>query len=72
MIKRLAKANIYQIDNLTSEEVVDVYQLLRVITLENMEELWKQFSGNDEHRCAVLFIKTFISSFLFEQLPSLI
>ncbi|XP_062306996.1 vitellogenin 3, phosvitinless isoform X1 [Osmerus eperlanus] len=50
MIKRLAKANIYQIDNLTSEDVVEVYQLLRVITLENMEELWKQFSGNDEHR----------------------
>ena len=65
MIKHLAKANIYQIDNLTSEDVVDVYQLLRVITLENMEELWKEFSGNDEHRCAVLFIKKCISSFFF-------
>nr|BAM22590.1 phosvitinless vitellogenin [Salvelinus leucomaenis] len=50
MIKRLAQANIYQTDSATSEDVVFLYQLLRVTSLENHEVLWKQLSGNDEHR----------------------
>ena len=50
MIKRLAQANIYQVDSPTSEDIVDVFQLLRVITLEDLETLWKQLSGNVEHR----------------------
>uniref|UniRef100_A0A8C7LAV7 Vitellogenin 3, phosvitinless n=1 Tax=Oncorhynchus kisutch TaxID=8019 RepID=A0A8C7LAV7_ONCKI len=50
MIKRLAQANIYQTDSATSEDVVVLFQLLRVTSLENHEVLWKQLSGNDEHR----------------------
>ncbi|XP_041695037.2 vitellogenin 3, phosvitinless [Coregonus clupeaformis] len=50
MIKRLAQANIYQTDSATSEDVVVLFQLLRVTSLEDHEVLWKQLSGNDEHR----------------------
>lgn len=56
MIKRLAQANIYQTDSATSEDVVVLFQLLRVTSLENHEVLWKQLSGNDEHRCIFMFI----------------
>ncbi|XP_058648511.1 vitellogenin 3, phosvitinless [Onychostoma macrolepis] len=50
LIKRLAQANIYKVDSSSSTEVLNLIQLLRVATLENLEQLWKQVSGNDEHR----------------------
>ncbi|XP_051532311.1 vitellogenin-like [Myxocyprinus asiaticus] len=50
LIKRLAQANIYQVDSATSTEILDLIQLLRVATLDNLEQLWKQVAGNDEHR----------------------
>ncbi|XP_041912175.1 vitellogenin 3, phosvitinless [Alosa sapidissima] len=50
MIKKLAQANIYQVDSPTSEDIVSVIQLLRAVTLEDLETLWKQLSGNLEHR----------------------
>uniref|UniRef100_A0A673HB26 Vitellogenin-like n=1 Tax=Sinocyclocheilus rhinocerous TaxID=307959 RepID=A0A673HB26_9TELE len=50
LIKRLAQANIYQVDSSSSTEVLNLIQLLRVATRENLDQLWKQVSGNDEHR----------------------
>lgn len=50
LIKRLAQANIYHVDSATSTDVLNVIQLLRVATLDNLEQLWKQLAGNDEHR----------------------
>ncbi|KAK7128051.1 hypothetical protein R3I93_020596 [Phoxinus phoxinus] len=50
LIKRLAQANIYHVDSASSTDILDLIQLLRVATLENLEQLWKQVSGNDEHR----------------------
>ncbi|XP_039509562.1 vitellogenin 3, phosvitinless [Pimephales promelas] len=50
LIKRLAQANIYHVDSASSTDVLNLIQLLRVATLENLEQLWKQVSGNDEHR----------------------
>ncbi|NP_571340.1 vitellogenin 3, phosvitinless precursor [Danio rerio] len=50
LIKRLAQANIYHVDSETSTEILDLIQLMRVTTLDNLEHLWKQVSGNDEHR----------------------
>ncbi|KAA0707984.1 Vitellogenin [Triplophysa tibetana] len=50
LIKRLAQANIYHVDSATSTEVLNLIQLLRVATLDNLEQLWKQLAGNDEHR----------------------
>lgn len=50
LIKHLAQANIYKIDDTTTEETIKLYQLLRVIPYEGLEEMWKQFSGNQEHR----------------------
>lgn len=50
MIKRLAQANIYHVDSATSTDVLNLIQLLRVATLDNLEQLWKQLEGNDEHR----------------------
>ncbi|XP_043108873.1 vitellogenin 3, phosvitinless [Puntigrus tetrazona] len=50
LIKQLAQANIYQVDSSSSTEVLNLIQLLRVATLENIEQIWKQVSGDDEHR----------------------
>uniref|UniRef100_A0A672REG0 Vitellogenin-like n=1 Tax=Sinocyclocheilus grahami TaxID=75366 RepID=A0A672REG0_SINGR len=50
LVKRLAQANIYQVDSSSSTEVLNLIQLLRVATRENLDQLWKQVSGNDEHR----------------------
>lgn len=50
MIKTLAQANIYEVDSPTSEDIVKVFQLLRTVTLQDLETLWKQLSGNVEHR----------------------
>uniref|UniRef100_A0A9J8C7F5 Vitellogenin 3, phosvitinless n=1 Tax=Cyprinus carpio carpio TaxID=630221 RepID=A0A9J8C7F5_CYPCA len=50
LIKRLAQANIYHVDSASSTDILNLIQLLRVATLENLEQLWKQVSGNDEHR----------------------
>ncbi|KAL2090106.1 hypothetical protein ACEWY4_014794 [Coilia grayii] len=50
MIKKLAAANIYQVDSTTSENIIEPIQLLRTVTLQDLENLWKQLSGNGEHR----------------------
>ncbi|KAI7795403.1 vitellogenin C [Triplophysa rosa] len=50
LIKRLAQANIYHVDSATSTDVLNLIQLLRGATLDNLEQLWKQLAGNDEHR----------------------
>nr|XP_055040397.1 vitellogenin 3, phosvitinless [Misgurnus anguillicaudatus] len=50
LIKRLAQANIYHVDGETSTDILDLIQLLRVATIDNLEQLWKQLAGNDEHR----------------------
>ncbi|XP_063057790.1 vitellogenin 3, phosvitinless [Engraulis encrasicolus] len=50
MIKKLAAANMYQVDSTTSESIMEVIQLLRTVTLQDLETLWKQFAVNDEHR----------------------
>uniref|UniRef100_A0A672SJC0 Vitellogenin 3, phosvitinless n=1 Tax=Sinocyclocheilus grahami TaxID=75366 RepID=A0A672SJC0_SINGR len=50
LIKRLAQANIYHVDSASSTDILNLIQLLHVATLENLEQLWKEVSGNDEHR----------------------
>uniref|UniRef100_A0A3B4TIN1 Vitellogenin 3, phosvitinless n=1 Tax=Seriola dumerili TaxID=41447 RepID=A0A3B4TIN1_SERDU len=50
LIKRLAEANRYQIDSATTEDIIKLYQLLRVTPYEGLDYMWKQFAGNEEHR----------------------
>ncbi|XP_053491065.1 vitellogenin 3, phosvitinless [Ictalurus furcatus] len=50
LIKRLAQANIYQVNAATSADVLELIQLLRATSYEDLELLWKQLSGNVEHR----------------------
>ncbi|XP_060934837.1 vitellogenin 3, phosvitinless [Limanda limanda] len=50
LIKHLAEANKYHVDSTTTEDTIKVYQLLRVIPYEGLEEMWKQLAGNEEHR----------------------
>ncbi|XP_050979330.1 vitellogenin 3, phosvitinless isoform X1 [Labeo rohita] len=50
LIKRLAQDNIYHMDSASSTDILKLIQLLRVATLDNLEQLWKQVSVNDEHR----------------------
>ncbi|KAG7327844.1 hypothetical protein KOW79_009450 [Hemibagrus wyckioides] len=50
LVKRLAQAHIYQVNAATSAEVLELIQLLRATSYEDLELLWKQLSGNDEHR----------------------
>ncbi|XP_072245494.1 vitellogenin 3, phosvitinless [Leuresthes tenuis] len=50
LIKRLAKANIYQTDSKTTEDSMKVYQLMRVMPYEGLDTIWTQISGNPEHR----------------------
>ncbi|KAF7662833.1 hypothetical protein LDENG_00225900, partial [Lucifuga dentata] len=50
MIKHLAQANIYQIDSATTEDTIKLYQLLRVIPVDELEVMWKQLAGNEEYR----------------------
>ncbi|XP_039984094.1 vitellogenin 3, phosvitinless isoform X2 [Xiphias gladius] len=50
LIKHLAEANSYQIDSASTEDTIKLYQLLRVMPYEGLEEMWKQFAGNEEHR----------------------
>uniref|UniRef100_A0A668A7M1 Vitellogenin 3, phosvitinless n=1 Tax=Myripristis murdjan TaxID=586833 RepID=A0A668A7M1_9TELE len=50
LIKRLAEATAYQIDNAKTEDTIRVYQLLRVTPFEGLEAMWKQFAGNEEQR----------------------
>ncbi|XP_058494704.1 vitellogenin 3, phosvitinless [Solea solea] len=50
LIKRLADVNSYQIDVATSDDTLKVYQLLRVMPYEGLEQMWRQFKGNEEYR----------------------
>lgn len=52
LISQLAEANNYSFDNTTTEDNIKVYQLLRVIPYEGLQEMWKQFAGNREQRSA--------------------
>uniref|UniRef100_A0A3Q2CDP0 Vitellogenin 3, phosvitinless n=1 Tax=Cyprinodon variegatus TaxID=28743 RepID=A0A3Q2CDP0_CYPVA len=50
LIKRLAVANSQSIDSATTEDVFKVYQLMRVIPYEGLENMWKQLAENPKHR----------------------
>lgn len=57
MIKRLAEDHIYQVNAATSADVLKLIQLLRATSYEDLELLWKQLSGNDEHRYSLTFLE---------------
>uniref|UniRef100_A0A672HI71 Vitellogenin 3, phosvitinless n=1 Tax=Salarias fasciatus TaxID=181472 RepID=A0A672HI71_SALFA len=50
LIKRLAQANNYRVDNATTEDAMKLYQLLRITPYEGFEIMWKQFQTNDVQR----------------------
>ncbi|XP_076880480.1 vitellogenin 3, phosvitinless isoform X2 [Brachyhypopomus gauderio] len=50
LIKHLAQDNIHQLNGATSARVLNLIQLLRATTQEDLELLWKQLSTNNEHR----------------------
>ncbi|XP_027016008.1 vitellogenin 3, phosvitinless isoform X1 [Tachysurus fulvidraco] len=50
LVKSLAQAHIYQVDADKSADVLELIQLLRATSHEDLELLWKQLSVNDEHR----------------------
>uniref|UniRef100_A0A8C7Z8D7 Vitellogenin 3, phosvitinless n=1 Tax=Oryzias sinensis TaxID=183150 RepID=A0A8C7Z8D7_9TELE len=50
LIKRLAAANSYQVDSATTEDCMKLYQLMKVVPLEGLTGLWKEFEGNPEQR----------------------
>ncbi|XP_077390473.1 vitellogenin 3, phosvitinless isoform X2 [Festucalex cinctus] len=50
LLKQLAQVNNYQIDSATTEDVMKLYQLLRLVPYEGLEVMWKQFAAHNEHR----------------------
>ncbi|KAI5614684.1 vitellogenin 3, phosvitinless precursor, partial [Silurus asotus] len=50
LLKRLAQAHIYQVNSTANADVLELIQLLRATSYEDLELLWKQLSGHDEHR----------------------
>lgn len=55
LIEQLAEANKRGLNSATTEDCIKVYQLLRVIPLEGLETMWKQFgAGSREQRSATL------------------
>ncbi|XP_048833617.1 vitellogenin 3, phosvitinless [Brienomyrus brachyistius] len=50
LIEHIVAANIKQVDNSTTADILQLYQLLRLVTLDNMETLWNKYLGNSEHR----------------------
>lgn len=50
LVKHLAEANKYQIDNAATEDAIRLYQLLRVMPFEGLDIMWKQLAANAEHR----------------------
>ncbi|KAI3368252.1 hypothetical protein L3Q82_007972 [Scortum barcoo] len=50
LVKRLAEANKYHVDSATTEDTIKLYQLLRVMPYEGLEDIWKQCAGNEQHR----------------------
>ncbi|XP_068175413.1 vitellogenin 3, phosvitinless [Antennarius striatus] len=50
LIKEMAEMNKDQINSSTTENAIKVYQLLRVVSYEGLEAMWKQLAGNSEHR----------------------
>uniref|UniRef100_A0A3Q3FKW0 Vitellogenin 3, phosvitinless n=1 Tax=Kryptolebias marmoratus TaxID=37003 RepID=A0A3Q3FKW0_KRYMA len=50
LIKTLAEANENSIDNSTTDDIIKVYQLMRVISSEELESMWKQFADSPVHR----------------------
>lgn len=54
LIKQLAEANKHSLNSTTTEDIIKVYQLLRVIPYEGLEAMWKQFAAKREQRSATL------------------
>ncbi|KAM4575550.1 vitellogenin 3, phosvitinless [Fundulus diaphanus] len=54
LIKRLAEANSESIDSNTTEDSIKVYQLMRVIPYEGLENMWKQLAENPMYRRWIL------------------
>lgn len=50
LIKGLAEANMDSIDNATTDDIIKVYQLMRVIPSEGLESMWKQFADDPKYR----------------------
>uniref|UniRef100_A0A3B3QGD8 Vitellogenin 3, phosvitinless n=1 Tax=Paramormyrops kingsleyae TaxID=1676925 RepID=A0A3B3QGD8_9TELE len=50
LIEHIVAANIKQVDNSRTADILQLYQLLRLVTLDNMETLWNKYLGNSEHR----------------------
>lgn len=38
------------IDNATTDDIIKVYQLMRVIPSEGLENMWKQFAHDPKYR----------------------
>lgn len=50
LIKHLAEANMHSIDNASTDDIIKVYQLMKVIPTEGLESMWKQFADSPEYR----------------------
>ncbi|XP_037554173.1 vitellogenin 3, phosvitinless [Nematolebias whitei] len=50
LIKHLAEANMHMIDNASTDDIIKVYQLMKVIPTEGLESMWKQFADSPEYR----------------------
>uniref|UniRef100_A0A8C4CXZ2 Vitellogenin domain-containing protein n=1 Tax=Denticeps clupeoides TaxID=299321 RepID=A0A8C4CXZ2_9TELE len=50
LIKRLAETNTNKELSGASTDVIEVFQLMRSASLEDLETLWRQLSDNQEHR----------------------
>lgn len=54
LIKDLADANKYSLNKTTTGDSIKVYQLLRLITYEELGKMWKAVKDQDEQRSATL------------------
>ncbi|XP_041647323.1 vitellogenin 3, phosvitinless [Cheilinus undulatus] len=50
LFNKLVEANKYAIDSASTEDIIKLYQLLRVTDYEGLEAMWKQFKGSRDHR----------------------
>lgn len=54
LIEDLAVANKYSLNKNTTRDSIKVYQLLRLITYEELGKMWKALKDKDEQRSATL------------------
>lgn len=54
LIEDLADANKYSLNKTTTENSIKVYQLLRLITYEDLGKMWKKLKDKEEQRSATL------------------